>query len=125
MFILKRNTKLIEKIDKQIKECLKAIEKLLASDAALQSKAQKIATIKGVGLITIATVIAETNGFEGFSSAKQLASFAGYDVVQRESEHLSKAKQGYPRKETDIYGMPYTSRLWNTKILFSSFTCFL
>ena len=98
VFILKSNTKLIEQIDKQIKECLKAIEKLLASDAALQSKAQKIATIKGVGLITIATVIAETNGFEGFSSAKQLASFAGYDVVQRESGTSIKGKTRISKK---------------------------
>jgi transposase len=97
-FILKSNSKLIEQIDRQIKECLKAIEKLLASDADLQRKVRKIATIKGVGLITMATIIAEANGFEGFSSAKQLVSFAGYDVVQRESGTSIKGKTRISKK---------------------------
>lgn len=97
-FILKSNQKLIEQIDKHIKECLKAIEKLLISDSALQSKVKKIATIKGVGLITMATIIAETNGFEGFSNAKQLTSFAGYDVVQRESGTSIKGKTRISKK---------------------------
>jgi transposase len=97
-FILKSNSKLIEQIDKHIKECLKAIDKLIASDLVLQEKVQKIATIKGVGLITVATIIAETNGFEGFGNAKQLTSFAGYDVVQRESGTSIKGKTRISKK---------------------------
>ena len=98
VFILKSNSKLIEQIDKHIQECLLAIKKLIASDNALQDKVHKLSTIKGVGLITIATIIAETNGFESFSSAKQLASFAGYDVVQRESGTSIKGKTRISKK---------------------------
>jgi transposase len=97
-FILKSNSKLIEQIDKHIQECLKAIEKLLASDTNLQEKVRKVLTIKGVGLITIATMIAETNGFECFSSARQLTSFAGYDIVQRESGTSIKGKTRISKK---------------------------
>jgi len=97
-FILKSNTKLIEQIDKHIQECLSAIKKLIASDNALQDKVQRLSTIKGAGLITIATIIAETNGFEGFSSARQLTSFAGYDVVQRESGTSIKGKTRISKK---------------------------
>lgn len=97
-FILKSNNKLIEQIDKQIRECLLAVKKLIASDNALQGKVHKLSTIKGAGLITIATIVAETNGFEGFSSAKQLVSFAGYDVVQRESGTSIKGKTRISKK---------------------------
>lgn len=97
-FILKSNCKLIDQIDKHIKDCLKAIEKLIASDTAIQEKVRKVSTIKGVGLITIATIIAETNGFDGFNNAKQVASFAGYDVVQRESGTSIKGKTRISKK---------------------------
>lgn len=96
--IIKSNNRLIAQIDKHIKECLKAIEKLIASDTVLQQKVQKAVTIKGVGMLTIATIIAETNGFEGFSNGKQLASFAGYDIVQRESGTSIKGKTRISKK---------------------------
>lgn len=97
-FILKSNQKLIEQIDKQITTCKAVITKLIDSDPQLKEKIRKIATIKGVGLITIATIVAETNGFYEFNSAKQLASFAGYDVVQRESGTSVKGKTRISKK---------------------------
>ena len=45
----------------QIIACKKAIEKLISSDPELKEKVRKALTIKGIGLITIATIIAETN----------------------------------------------------------------
>jgi transposase len=51
----------------------------------LQEKISKITTIKGVGLLTAATIIAETNGFALFTNQKQLVSYAGYDVVENQS----------------------------------------
>jgi transposase len=97
-FILKSNVRLIEQIDKHIGDCLSAIKKLMVSDSSLQDKVQKLSTIKGVGLITIATIVAETNGFEGFSSARQLTSFSGYDIVQRESGTSIKGKTRISKK---------------------------
>ena len=84
-FILKTNKRLIARIDKEITSCKAEIARLVSSDERLSKKVEKLQTIKGVGLMTIATVIAETLGFQHVKSAKQLTSYAGYDVVHRES----------------------------------------
>lgn len=97
-FILKSNQRLMDQIDKQIDACKKAIEKCIASDVHLSEKITKLSTIKGIGILTIATLVAETNGFEHFRSAKQLASYAGYDVVQRESGSSVKGRTRISKK---------------------------
>ena len=96
--IIKSNKRLIEEIDKQIQICLAAIEKLIKSDQELKEKVRKLNTIKGVGLITIATILAETSGFAGFNNAKQLVSYAGYDIVQNESGSSVKGKTRISKK---------------------------
>jgi len=97
-FILSSNKKLINQIDKQIELCKAKIEQHINSDEQLQAKADKLLTIKGVGVITIATVIAETLGFEHVKNGKQLASYAGYDIVQRESGSSVKGKTRISKK---------------------------
>ena len=42
-------------------------------------------TIPGIGFITVVTVAAETQGFDNFTSLRQLSSFAGYDIQLKES----------------------------------------
>lgn len=42
-------------------------------------------SIPGIGMLTIAVILAETNGFEYFRSCSQLMSFSGYDVVANDS----------------------------------------
>jgi transposase len=64
----------------------------------MNEKVQKLLTIKGVGLMTIATILAETLCFERFQNIKQLTSFAGYDVVQRESGTSIKGKTRISKK---------------------------
>lgn len=97
-FILQSNHKLIKQIDKQIQEIKAEIEKLLTSESELNQKVQQVMTIKGIGLITVATIIAETLGFEHFQRAKQVVSYAGYDVVQRESGTSIKGKTRISKK---------------------------
>jgi hypothetical protein len=41
--------------------------------------------MKGLGILTLSTVLAETNGFTLFNNYKQLVSYAGYDVVEAQS----------------------------------------
>lgn len=55
-------------------------------------------TIKGVGLITIAIVVGKTQGFAMINNCKQLASYAGYDIVQRESGTSVKGKTSISKK---------------------------
>jgi transposase len=89
MYELKEVKKITEKMLKVLEKELDNIEKLIKQtideDTVLKSKYEKISIIKGVGLMTFAVVVAETNGFELFSSIAQLTSYAGYDVTERQS----------------------------------------
>jgi len=76
---------LIEVINKQIAELALLIEKHIASDEALAEKVKGICKIKGLGILTIAVLLAETNGFYLFKNAPQLVSYAGYDVIENQS----------------------------------------
>lgn len=81
-FLLKQKAALLEKM-----------EQLVQSDEELQSKFENIRKIKGLGTLTIATVVAETGGFALFNNISQLVSYAGYDVVENESgKHSGKTK---------------------------------
>jgi transposase len=97
-FILNSNRNLIQHIDRQIEKCKIEIQTLINADRELAERIRKLATIKGVGLTTIATIVSETLGFEGFNNAKQVVSFAGYDVVQRESGTSVKGKTRISKK---------------------------
>lgn len=72
-------------------------EKLLLvkvkEDAGLYKKIQRIAQVKGLGVLTITRIIAETNGFLLFTSIRQLVSYAGLDVIQDQSgQHKGKSR---------------------------------
>jgi transposase len=89
----KQLKKLIETTDKQIEDIEKSIEGHIASDPAIQQKVKGILKIKGVGLMTVATVLAETNGFILFKNASQVVSYCGYDVVENQSgKHKGKTR---------------------------------
>lgn len=82
----------VQQIQRQIRLINKQLEKLdgmiakhIQSDKKVASKVDKIAKIKGVGIVTISTIIAETNGFELFENSRQLVSYSGYDVVENQS----------------------------------------
>ena len=83
--VVKHYEKLIADIDKQLETNLKNIKAKIATDKELEKKVERICTIKGIGYLTVVTIIAETNGFNLITSRKQLASFAGLDVIARQS----------------------------------------
>jgi len=83
--IVKSHKSIIKKLDEQIEKYKAEIEKCLYSEEWLASRVEKLLTIKGIGLMTIAVILAETQGFEFVRNTRQLCSYAGYDVVQRES----------------------------------------
>lgn len=76
---------MLELIDKQTVEAKMQIEKFIDNDKKIKSKVEKILPVTGLGIQTIASVIAETNGFKLFESQKQLTSYAGYDVIENQS----------------------------------------
>lgn len=82
---------------KQILKIDQDILDVLAQDELLKAKVEKIVeSIKGLGVLTLVTVIAETNGFQNFHSIQALVKYAGYDVIEHSSgkkkgkEHISK-----------------------------------
>lgn len=96
--IKKSNKRLIKLLDKEIDATKAKLEALVATDPELSERIRKICTIKGIAIQTVAGLIAETNGFDGFCNGKQLASFAGYDVVHQESGTSIKGKTRISKK---------------------------
>lgn len=64
---------------------MEQISRIIDSDPDLKERVGKILKIKGLGLLSVATIIAETNGFALFENVRQLTSYAGYDVVENQS----------------------------------------
>lgn len=89
---IKRMQQRIRFLSKQMEEIEKEIKTIVEQDSWLKEKIKKICTIKGVGLITAVTVIAETNGFNLIRNKKQLVSYAGLDVITKDSGISVKSK---------------------------------
>lgn len=83
--VLKIHKSTIKRIKKQLNELEGLMEETLMSDEEVWSKVKKLLSIKGIGLKTIAIVLGETQGFALIKNQRQLVSYFGYDVVQRES----------------------------------------
>lgn len=78
---------------RQITQVKAAIETLVEKDEQLHPRFAQLCKIKGVALLTVAVLVAETNGFAAFENARQLISYAGYDVVEDQSgKHVGKTK---------------------------------
>lgn len=96
--IKKSNKKLIKILDKEIDAIKSKLEDLVATDENVAERIRKICTTKGLAIQSVAGLVAETNGFEGFGNGKQLASFAGYDIVHKESGTSVRGKTRISKK---------------------------
>lgn len=83
--VIRQLEQTIDLFETQIKELSRAIKKHIDSDAGISLRFNALLKMKGLGVLTLATVLAETNGFELFKNYKQLVSYAGYDVVEAQS----------------------------------------
>lgn len=79
-------------LDKQEKAVMEEVKALIKTDKELQKIVLVVCTIPGVGLLTAAIVLAETNGFELIRNRRQLASYAGFDVKEKQSGTSVKGK---------------------------------
>ena len=77
---IKRMKQRLKLLELQLKEVNTEIETAIKKDNILSQKVDNICQIKGISLITVATIIAETNGFELFTAREQVVSYAGYDL---------------------------------------------
>jgi transposase len=82
----------IKMVNMQLKEIMAEIRTAIVADTELKQTLATIITIPGIGLLTAAVILAETNGFELIRSKKQLTSYAGLDVREKESGTSVKGK---------------------------------
>lgn len=97
---------------------LKAVDKdlaaLLQNEPELARKLDLLAGVPGIGLTTAIVVVAETSGFALVANERQLASYAGLDVVERQSGLRAGptriSRRGNVRLRTALY-LPAVSSL--------------
>lgn len=89
---VKRINKHILFLDKQEKEIKDEISVLAKKDQQVVNSIALLTSIPGVGLLTAVTVLAETNGFELTRNKRQLTSYAGLDVREKQSGTSVKGK---------------------------------
>ena len=80
--MIKANIVLLEKQKLKLE---KKIQALIDTDPILKERFDKICRIKGLGILTLAVIVAETDGFALIENQPQLVSYAGYDVVENQS----------------------------------------
>lgn len=91
--VIKQLKQLITNIDRQINAIEKAITGHINDNVVVAKKVEGICVVKGLGILTVAVILAETNGFILFKNARQLVSYAGYDVIENQSgNHIGKTK---------------------------------
>jgi len=106
---------MIEKLDEQIKYIEKQALIISKEDKQQHEKAEMIAgSINGLGIMSLLTVLSETNSFREINSQKQLESYAGFDIVENSSgNYVGKtriSKRGNVHLRTAMY-MPVVSMI--------------
>jgi transposase len=95
---IKRLKARIKFLSQQEKEIKQDIEKCIKKDESIEKEINNITTIPGVGRLTATIVLAETNGFELIRNKKQLISYSGLDVREKQSGTSIKGKPRISKK---------------------------
>jgi transposase len=93
-----RMKKRIALLNKQELEIRQEIQELAKKDDQVNQDIKIICSIPGVGILTAVTVLAETNGFELIRNKRQLTSYAGLDVKEKQSGTSVKGKARISKK---------------------------
>ncbi len=103
--IVKQLKKQIRLFNRQIEETEHLIEELVQADSVLKERIDNVCKAKGFKTASVASIVAETDGFVLFTSRSQVVSYAGYDIVQHQSgtsingkTRISKKGNRYIRK---------------------------
>ncbi|TDE18088.1 transposase [Dyadobacter psychrotolerans] len=92
---LKERIRFLNRQEQEIKE---DIHQLVNQDTELKKEIEIISSIPGVGQLTAIIILAETNGFELIRNKKQLSSYAGFDVKEKQSGTSVKGKPRISKK---------------------------
>lgn len=119
-FAIRTQERMLRVLEKEIEKCKEQIKKVVEKDKELTKKMRYLQTIPAVGLVTAAIIVAETQGFKLITGAKQLASYAGLDVVENQSgkkERKTKiSKKGNKRIRAALF-MPAMGATHSNKAL--------
>ena len=88
----KRFQERLELLQKQEKEIMNEINSIVESQPEIKEKVGYITSIPGFGFLSAVIILGETNGFELIRNKKQLVSFAGLDVKEKQSGSSVKCK---------------------------------
>lgn len=88
----------IKMLNRQEEEIKSEITALIKRDDQLAGDISIISSLTGIGELTAVTVLAETNGFELIRNKRQLASYAGFDVKEKQSGTSVKGKSRISKK---------------------------
>lgn len=100
--------RMISLIETEITLAEKRAVMLYRQDEVLVDKLSSIEkSLHGVRILTLLRVVAETNGFAQITSRDQLASFAGYDIIENQSGDMERrahiSKRGNVRLRAAMY----------------------
>lgn len=96
--VLTRLQQRLRLIQKQLDQVDKDIEQVVETDQQLAQRIRNVCQLKGLGVITVATIVAELNGFTLFTNRAQLTSYAGYDVIENQSGSSIRGKTRISKK---------------------------
>jgi len=85
-------------LNRQEKEIKLELAALIAQDDEIKKIVSIICSLPGIGLLTAATVLSETNGFNLIRNRRQLASYAGFDVREKQSGTSVRGKPRISKK---------------------------
>lgn len=116
-------TRLIQRLHllkQQISKIEKEILCLIDSQQEVKARVENIIKIKGISVVTVATIIAETNGFHMIRNQRQLVGFSGLDVTVNQSGTVNKkgrlSKKGNSHIRKALY-MPALSASRKNELL--------
>jgi transposase len=95
---IERVNKRISLLDKQEKEILQELRELISTDPQVKEVIILICSLPGIGLLTAATILGETNSFDLIRNKRQLTSYAGLDVREKQSGTSIKGKPRISKK---------------------------
>jgi transposase len=95
---IKRMKERIKLLKKQELEIKKEINIKVAEDKEVKAAVDNICSIIGIGTLTAVIVVAETNGFELIRNKRQLVSYAGLDVKEKQSGTSVRGKAKLSKK---------------------------
>jgi transposase len=95
---IERINKRISLLDKQEKEILQELKELIQTDPQVKQVIVLMCSLPGIGLLTASAILGETNGFDLIRNKRQLTSYAGLDVREKQSGTSVKGKPSISKK---------------------------